>query len=142
MTTTETEQTPAAPASTLPTSTLPTPAAQTWQRLVHVRAELKALKEQEDALAAALRTELRRGVYDSGVDGLPALTIRATRRFDAARATEILTGTPWWAQVSRTVVDQKAVEKLVEDEVIPSALLEACKVDGKDTVAAVREKRW
>ena len=83
--------------------------------------------EDADLYKAQLRERIGAGAYTVG--GQPALSITATRRFNADRAAEVLPP-EWLTACSKTTVDGALAKS-----VLPPALYEACAVEsGKPTV--------
>ncbi len=95
--------------------------AATLAKLNDTLAQIKQLTEDAENYKGQLRGKLTPGAYTVG--GRPALSITPTRRFDPARAAEILPADQI-AAVSRMQIDPK----LAKSHLAP-ALYELCQVD-------------
>lgn len=87
----------------------------------------RQIKNEKDAIKAQLRAELKRGHYT--INGVPALSLTPTRRFDPEKAAEILPPAVFEA------VARKVVDPTLAKQKLPPELYELCqKETPNDTV--------
>lgn len=106
-----------------------TPFASLIKTLAELDVRKREVEAEMESIKAQLRAELKRGTYT--IQGVPALSLKPTRRFDPKKAETLLANRPdLLEQVQVKVVDTKLARQKLAPEVY-----ELCQTEGpKDTV--------